>query len=129
MRGRVWLMVSIGSLMDNFRLRAMTFVGRLPSKTNRKSEDCTKELTLLLFLQQTVLTRLILPCIDQIVLIYPTFMLCSSDVNITELAHLSEGCTDADTSLTCREAAISAIEENLNALEIKMEHLKNANSS
>lgn len=35
---------------------------------------------------------------------------CSSDVNIRELACLSEGCTGADISLICREAAISAIE-------------------
>lgn len=35
---------------------------------------------------------------------------CSSDVSIKELACLTEGCTGADISLICREAAISAIE-------------------
>ncbi|CAO2831573.1 unnamed protein product [Amaranthus hypochondriacus] len=53
-------------------------------------------------------------------------MLCASNINVKELAYLTEGCTGADISLICREAAISAIEENLNASEIKMEHLKNA---
>ncbi|XP_021863997.2 calmodulin-interacting protein 111 isoform X1 [Spinacia oleracea] len=53
-------------------------------------------------------------------------MPCGSDVDVSELAHLTEGCTGADISLICREAAISAIEENLNCSEIKMEHLKTA---
>lgn len=35
---------------------------------------------------------------------------CSSDVSIKELAHLTEGCTGADISFICREAAIIAIE-------------------
>ncbi|KAL0359649.1 UNVERIFIED_CONTAM: Calmodulin-interacting protein [Sesamum angustifolium] len=51
-------------------------------------------------------------------------MPCSSDVGISELAVLTEGCTGADISLICREAAIKAIEENLSASEITMEHLK-----
>lgn len=53
-------------------------------------------------------------------------MPCSSDVDMKELARLTEGCTGADISSICREAAISAIEENLDASAIKMEHLKNA---
>ncbi|GAB2295622.1 hypothetical protein Dimus_029778 [Dionaea muscipula] len=51
-------------------------------------------------------------------------MPCSSSVDVVELARLTEGCTGADISLICREAAIQAIEENLEASEIKMEHLK-----
>ncbi|KAL0404778.1 UNVERIFIED_CONTAM: Calmodulin-interacting protein [Sesamum radiatum] len=39
-------------------------------------------------------------------------------------ALLRPGCTGADISLICREAAIKAIEENLSASEITMEHLK-----
>lgn len=35
---------------------------------------------------------------------------CSSDVCIKELASLTEGCTGADISLICREAAVAAIE-------------------
>nr|GMC90270.1 calmodulin-interacting protein 111 isoform X1 [Ipomoea batatas] len=49
---------------------------------------------------------------------------CHSDVCIKELALLTKGCTGADISLICREAAIAAIEENLGASEITMEHLK-----
>ncbi|BFG24437.1 hypothetical protein CerSpe_107110 [Prunus speciosa] len=51
---------------------------------------------------------------------------CSSDVNIYELAHLSEGCTGADISLICKEAAFAALEESLDASEVKMQHLKTA---
>ncbi|XP_059295864.1 calmodulin-interacting protein 111 isoform X2 [Lycium ferocissimum] len=53
-------------------------------------------------------------------------MPCSSDICIEELARLTSGCTGADISLICREAAIAAIEENLDASEITMEHLKAA---
>ncbi|XWS38775.1 hypothetical protein CRYUN_Cryun19dG0159200 [Craigia yunnanensis] len=35
---------------------------------------------------------------------------CSSDVSLKELAHLTEGCTGADISLICREAAVTALE-------------------
>ncbi|XP_047983509.1 calmodulin-interacting protein 111 isoform X1 [Salvia hispanica] len=51
-------------------------------------------------------------------------MPCNSDVCISELSCLTEGYTGADISLICREAAIRAMEENLDASEIKMEHLK-----
>ncbi|XP_071723715.1 calmodulin-interacting protein 111-like [Rutidosis leptorrhynchoides] len=51
---------------------------------------------------------------------------CSSDVSIKELASLTKGCTGADISLICREAAISAIEESLDATEITMPHLRAA---
>ncbi|KAI3525882.1 hypothetical protein L1887_05013 [Cichorium endivia] len=53
-------------------------------------------------------------------------MSCSSDVCIEELALLSEGCTGADISLICREAAVAAIEEKHDALEVRMEHLRSA---
>ncbi|XP_049369548.1 calmodulin-interacting protein 111 isoform X1 [Solanum verrucosum] len=53
-------------------------------------------------------------------------MPCSSDICIEELARLTSGCTGADISLICREAAIAAIEESLDASEITMEHLKAA---
>lgn len=51
-------------------------------------------------------------------------MPCNSNVCISELSLLTEGCTGADISLICREAAMTAIEENLSASEITMEHLK-----
>ncbi|VFQ68860.1 unnamed protein product [Cuscuta campestris] len=49
---------------------------------------------------------------------------CGSDVCVKELALLTKGCTGADISLICREAAMAAIEENLGASELTMEHLK-----
>ncbi|KAK6125202.1 hypothetical protein DH2020_041068 [Rehmannia glutinosa] len=51
-------------------------------------------------------------------------MPCSSDVCISELSFLTEGCTGADISLICRGAGIAALEENLSASEITMKHLK-----
>ncbi|GJV04588.1 calmodulin-interacting protein 111 isoform X1 [Tanacetum coccineum] len=53
-------------------------------------------------------------------------MSCSSDVCIEELGRLSEGCTGADISLICREAALAAFQENLDASEVRMEHLRTA---
>ncbi|XP_009773789.1 calmodulin-interacting protein 111 isoform X1 [Nicotiana tabacum] len=53
-------------------------------------------------------------------------MPCSSDICIKDLARLTSGCTGADISLICREAAIAAIEESLDASEITMKHLKAA---
>lgn len=51
---------------------------------------------------------------------------CSSDISIKELSSLTEGFTGADISLVCREAAVAAIEECLDASEITMKHLKTA---
>ncbi|XP_047338722.1 calmodulin-interacting protein 111 [Impatiens glandulifera] len=53
-------------------------------------------------------------------------MACGSDVCIEELALLTEGCTGADISLICREAALSALDESLEASEIRMNHFKTA---
>ncbi|KAM7271714.1 hypothetical protein ACFE04_030928 [Oxalis oulophora] len=51
---------------------------------------------------------------------------CCADVSIKELARLAKGCTGADISLICREAAVAAIEESLDASEITMQHLRAA---
>ncbi|KAJ8760593.1 hypothetical protein K2173_015260 [Erythroxylum novogranatense] len=51
---------------------------------------------------------------------------CSSDVSIKVLASLTDGYTGADISLICREAAIAALEENIDASEVTMEQLKTA---
>ncbi|XP_021807874.1 calmodulin-interacting protein 111-like isoform X2 [Prunus avium] len=51
---------------------------------------------------------------------------CSSDVNIYDLARLSEGCTGADISFICQQAGVEALEENLDASEVKMKHFKTA---
>ncbi|CAH2063952.1 unnamed protein product [Thlaspi arvense] len=51
---------------------------------------------------------------------------CSSDICLKELASATKGCTGADISLICREAAMAALEESLEAEEISMRHLKAA---
>lgn len=51
---------------------------------------------------------------------------CGSDVSLKELASLTDGCTGADISLICREAAVAAIEESLDSSAITMKHLKTA---
>ncbi|XP_015573599.2 calmodulin-interacting protein 111 isoform X1 [Ricinus communis] len=51
---------------------------------------------------------------------------CSSDVSIKELSHLTEGCTGADISFICREAAMAAIEECIDASEVTMKHTRTA---
>ncbi|KAL6582570.1 hypothetical protein OROMI_006584 [Orobanche minor] len=61
---------------------------------------------------------------EEIFRIHLRKMTCSSDVCMKELASLSEGYTGADISLICREAGIAAVEENHDALEITMEHLR-----
>ncbi|KAK1299558.1 hypothetical protein QJS10_CPB13g00883 [Acorus calamus] len=53
-------------------------------------------------------------------------MPCSSAVDLRELASLTEGYTGADIKLICREAAIAALEENFDILEISMDHFKAA---
>ncbi|GKB38681.1 calmodulin-interacting protein 111 isoform X1, partial [Tanacetum coccineum] len=53
-------------------------------------------------------------------------MSCNSDVCIEEFGRLSEGCTGADISLICREAVLAAFQENLDASEVRMEHLRTA---
>ncbi|CAN8279633.1 unnamed protein product [Cochlearia groenlandica] len=51
---------------------------------------------------------------------------CSSDICLKELASITEGYTGADISLICREAALTALEETLEAEDISMRHLKAA---
>ncbi|CAL0322909.1 unnamed protein product [Lupinus luteus] len=64
--------------------------------------------------------------IEEIFRIHLRNIPCGPDVSIEELASLSDGCTGADISLICREAAVAAIEESLNASVITMKHLKMA---
>ncbi|CAM8892505.1 unnamed protein product [Rhodiola kirilowii] len=46
----------------------------------------------------------------------------TSEVNIKELASLTEGYTGADISSVCREAGLNAFEENIGASSISMSH-------
>ncbi|KAH7670711.1 P-loop containing nucleoside triphosphate hydrolase protein [Dioscorea alata] len=49
---------------------------------------------------------------------------CSADACKEELARLTEGYTGADIKLICREAAVAALEESLEAVEVSMAHFK-----
>ncbi|RZC82958.1 hypothetical protein C5167_045741 [Papaver somniferum] len=53
-------------------------------------------------------------------------MPCGLDVSIRELSILTDGCTGADISLICREAALAAIEESPEISEISMAHFETA---
>ncbi|MCL7025845.1 hypothetical protein MKW94_012841 [Papaver nudicaule] len=53
-------------------------------------------------------------------------MPCGSDVSIRELSILTEGCTGADISSICCEAALAAIEESPEISEISMAHFEAA---
>ncbi|GAB4851784.1 hypothetical protein Ancab_031183 [Ancistrocladus abbreviatus] len=61
---------------------------------------------------------------EEIFRIHLRKMPCSSDIDVLELARLTRGCTGADISLICMEAANLAMEECIDASEIKMEHLR-----
>ncbi len=49
-----------------------------------------------------------------------------SDVSIEELAELTDGYVGADLANLCREAALLALRENINAKEVTMDHFKKA---
>lgn len=51
---------------------------------------------------------------------------CSHDVSLNELARLTEGYTGADIKLVCREAAVAALDENFDILEVSSIHFKSA---
>jgi len=54
--------------------------------------------------------------------IYTKHMPLSDDVNLEELAKMTEGYTGADLEAVCREAAMIAIEDDYKPKPIKMEH-------
>nr|TKW00232.1 hypothetical protein SEVIR_8G095200v2 [Setaria viridis] len=49
---------------------------------------------------------------------------CGPDVNLEELARLTEGYTGADIKLVCREAAVVALDENFDIKEVAMRHFQ-----
>uniref|UniRef100_A0A0E0BGT4 AAA+ ATPase domain-containing protein n=1 Tax=Oryza glumipatula TaxID=40148 RepID=A0A0E0BGT4_9ORYZ len=53
-------------------------------------------------------------------------MPCSHDVNLNELARLTEGYTGADIKLVCRETAIAALDENIDIPEVEIRHFRSA---
>ncbi|CAO2146139.1 unnamed protein product [Urochloa humidicola] len=48
----------------------------------------------------------------------------SPNVNLEECARLTEGYTGADIKLICREAAVAALDENCDIIEVSMRHFK-----
>ncbi|KAG0492254.1 hypothetical protein HPP92_005334 [Vanilla planifolia] len=61
---------------------------------------------------------------EDIFQIHTRNMPCSSDVSLKELASLTAGYTGADIKLACREAAVAALEENLEISQVSMKHLR-----
>lgn len=55
---------------------------------------------------------------EDIFRIHTRSMPCSTDVNLNELAKLTEGYTGADIKLVCREAAVAALEVSYSFLHI-----------
>lgn len=51
-------------------------------------------------------------------------MPCGSDLTTLELASVTDGYTGADISSVCREAAMAALEENIDIQEVSMRHFK-----
>lgn len=51
---------------------------------------------------------------------------CSPDVDLNELARLTEGYTGADIKLVCREAAVAALDESFDIPDVGITHFKSA---
>ncbi|KAI7857888.1 P-loop containing nucleoside triphosphate hydrolase protein [Circinella umbellata] len=56
-------------------------------------------------------------------------MTCDKDVNIDELAYMSDGCSGAEAVAICQEAALFAMEENIHIDSVKQRHFIQALSS
>ncbi|KAK3149911.1 hypothetical protein QOZ80_3AG0224570 [Eleusine coracana subsp. coracana] len=63
---------------------------------------------------------------EDIFRIHTRSMPCSPDVNLNELARLTEGYTGADIKLVCREAAVAALDENFEISDVAIRHFKSA---
>ncbi|MCO5560529.1 hypothetical protein L7F22_014144 [Adiantum nelumboides] len=62
----------------------------------------------------------------QIFEIHTSSIPCAADVDKRGLANCTNGYTGADIASICREAAMAALEENLNAQEVCMRHFSSA---
>jgi transitional endoplasmic reticulum ATPase len=62
----------------------------------------------------------------QILKIHTKEMPLAPDVNLEELARITDGYTGADLESVCREAALTAARENLQATTVSMKHFKAA---
>uniref|UniRef100_A0A0A9H6V4 CIP111 n=1 Tax=Arundo donax TaxID=35708 RepID=A0A0A9H6V4_ARUDO len=63
---------------------------------------------------------------EDIFRIHTRSMPCCPDVDLKELARLTEGYTGADIKLVCREAAVAALDENFDIPEVAIRHFKYA---
>uniref|UniRef100_A0A0A9F838 AAA+ ATPase domain-containing protein n=1 Tax=Arundo donax TaxID=35708 RepID=A0A0A9F838_ARUDO len=63
---------------------------------------------------------------EDIFWIHTRSMPCCPDVDLKELAKLTEGYTGADIKLVCREAAVAALDENFDIPEVAIKHFKYA---
>jgi len=63
---------------------------------------------------------------ESIFKIYTSKMPLAKDVNIKKLVELTKNYSGADIEAVCREAAIRALRENLEAKEVKMKHFQAA---
>ncbi|HDJ97145.1 MAG: AAA family ATPase, partial [Thermoprotei archaeon] len=62
----------------------------------------------------------------EILKVHTRKMPLAPDVNLQEIAELTEGYTGADLAALCREAAMTALREYGKPGEVKMEHFKKA---
>ena len=63
---------------------------------------------------------------EEIFKVHTRNMPLAKDVNLKLLAEKTEGCTGADIAAICREAAMLALRENINAKEVKRKHFEAA---
>lgn len=57
-------------------------------------------------------------------------MKIGEDVDTHMLAKMTEGCSGAEISLVCREAALAALQEDIHAVKVTLQHfMKSINST
>jgi transitional endoplasmic reticulum ATPase len=62
----------------------------------------------------------------QILKVHTRNMPLAKDVDLEEIARRTEGYSGADLEALCREAALFALREDINAKEVKMKHFEKA---
>ncbi len=62
----------------------------------------------------------------EILKVHTRFMPLAKDVSLEEIAKRTEGYSGADLEALCREAALFALREDINAKEVKMKHFEKA---
>ncbi|MEM0121687.1 MAG: AAA family ATPase, partial [Thermoprotei archaeon] len=62
----------------------------------------------------------------EILKIYTKKMPLAEDVDLSRLANMTEGYSGADLELLCREAALSALREDINSVTVRWRHFQEA---